>query len=212
MGDTLAPHHVFGVMAAVIDGIGKIGKAAFARSGLARLFDRFGRNDAGATAVEFSLVALPFIALMFAIIETALAFFAQNYFEDTLARTARLVRTGQAQQVSTNVDQFKALMCLKLSPMFNCPGGLTLDVRTYSSFGSITLSIPTIPAGQPNAGNLDTSNTQYNLGKGGDIVLVRAYYAWPVFVNRLGNNLATMPNGTRLLVATAAFRNEPFPW
>jgi hypothetical protein len=28
----------------------------------------------------------------------------------------------------------------------------------------------------------------------------------------LGNNLANMPNGTHLLVATAAFRNEPFSW
>jgi Flp pilus assembly protein TadG len=199
-------------MTPAIDGFRKIGKAALARSGLPRACSRFGRNDAGATAVEFSLVALPFIALMFAIIETALAFFAQNYFEDTLARTARLVRTGQAQQTAITVDQFKALMCLKLSPMFNCPNGITLDVRKYSSFGDITLSVPVIPQGQPNAGNLDTSNTKYELGKGGDIVVLRAYYEWPVFVNRLGNNLATLPDGKHLLVATAAFRNEPFPW
>lgn len=173
-------------------------------------------NDKGATAVEFSLVALPFIALMFAIIETALTFFAQNFFEDTLARVARQVRTGQAQKVAgMNADAFKTLLCAQLSPMFNCPGGVTLDIRTYSDFDQVNsagLGIPVITAEGPNKGNLDTSNTDFVLGKGGDIVVVRAYYSWPVFVNRLGNNLATMPNGTHLIVATAAFRNEPFPW
>ena len=43
-------------------------------------------------------------------------------------------------------------------------------------------------------------------------MVVRAYYEWPVIVDLLGNNLADMPNGTHLLVATAAFRNEPFSW
>ncbi len=43
-------------------------------------------------------------------------------------------------------------------------------------------------------------------------MVVNAYYEWPVFINKLGNNLADMPDGTHLLVATAAFRNEPFPW
>ena len=42
--------------------------------------------------------------------------------------------------------------------------------------------------------------------------MVRAFYEWPVFVNLLGTNLATMANGKHLLAATAAFRNEPFPW
>jgi Flp pilus assembly protein TadG len=192
-----------------------IGKRALARSGIARAIGTFGHNDKGATAVEFSLVALPFFALMFAILETALAFFAQNYFEDTLARVARQVRTGQAQQSSLTADGFKTLLCAKLSPMFSCPAGVTLDIRTYTSFSDVNtngLGIPVIPVGQPNAGNLDTTNTLFVLGKGGDIIRVRAYYAWPVFVNRLGNNLATMPNGTHLIVATAAFRNEPFPW
>ena len=43
-------------------------------------------------------------------------------------------------------------------------------------------------------------------------MVVRAYYEWPTFVTGLGNNLGNMPDGNRLLVATAAFRNEPFSW
>jgi Flp pilus assembly protein TadG len=182
---------------------------AFARSARAAL--RFRRDDGGATAVEFSLVAVPFFALMFAIIETALAFFAQNFFEDTLERVSRLVRTGQAQQSSWSSDTFKTKLCDQLAPLFNCPGGVTLDIRKYSTFDAVDLTIPTIKTGK-DKGNLDTTSTKFVMGAGSDIIVVRAYYSWPVFVNRLGNNLATMPNGTHLLVATAAFRNEPFPW
>jgi Flp pilus assembly protein TadG len=201
-----------GAMASAFSTIAKRFSGAFGRTWVARAFAGFGVNDRGATAVEFSLVALPFFALMFAIIETALAFFAQNYFEDTLARVSRQVRTGQAQQAGWTADSFKTKLCSQLTPMFSCPSGVRLDIYKYSTFGDITLTIPTVQSGA-NKGNLDlTTNPSYVQGSGGDIILVRAYYEWPVFVNRLGNNLGTMPNGKRLLVATAAFRNEPFPW
>lgn len=41
-----------------------------------RATSRFVRQQDGAAAVEFALVALPFLALTFAILETALVFFA----------------------------------------------------------------------------------------------------------------------------------------
>ena len=74
-----------------------------------------------------------------------------------------------------------------------------------TTFDRIDLSVPVTD------GNLNVQEN-YDPGKGGDIVVVRAYYEWPVFVRLLGNDLSTLSNGTHLLVATAAFRNEPFPW
>ena len=47
-------------------------------------------------------------------------------------------------------------------------------------------------------------------GYDGDIVVVRLYYQWPVYLSLLGFNLADISDNKRLLVATAAFRNEPF--
>jgi hypothetical protein len=41
-------------------------------------------------------------------------------------------------------------------------------------------------------------------------VVVRLFYQWPVYVSLLGFNLQNMSGGHRLLIATAAFRNEPF--
>jgi hypothetical protein len=52
---------------------------------------------------------------------------------------------------------------------------------------------------------------QYSPGGPGDIVLVKLSYQWPLFVTGLGFNITT-PNctGKRLLVAAAAFKNEPY--
>ena len=155
----------------------------------------FGKSEDGATAVEFALIALPFFALILAIIETA------------LASAGRLIRTGQAQSQGLTADTFKQSVCSRLSVMFDCSTSLYVDVKTYTDFSSISLSVP-VDAN----GNLKTVGYTYTPGHGGSIVVVRAYYKWPVFVNQLGNNLSNMPDGTHLLTATAAFRNEPFPW
>ncbi len=181
--------------------LGTAGRVA-ARLGLAR----FGRDERGATAVEFSIVALPFFALMFAIIETSLLFFAGQTMETAVANSARLIRTGQAQQQGFDANNFKAQICNQIMTLFTCPAGLKLDVRKYTTFDSIDLGVPV-----DGSGNLKVTE-KYEPGKGGDIVVVRAYYEWPVFVPQMGNDLANMPNGKHLLVATAAFRNEPFPW
>ena len=51
----------------------------------------------GATAVEFALVATPFIGLLFGIIQTFLIFFAQQLLETSVNQSSRLILTGQAQ-------------------------------------------------------------------------------------------------------------------
>jgi hypothetical protein len=50
----------------------------------------------------------------------------------------------------------------------------------------------------------------YNPGSGGDIVVVRLFYQWPLFVTGLGLDITNLSGSKRLLSATAAFRNEPF--
>ena len=63
----------------------------------AELVRRFVRQQDGAAAVEFALVAAPFLALIFAILETALVFFAGQALETAVANSSRLIMTGQAQ-------------------------------------------------------------------------------------------------------------------
>src|ERR1700755_2096632 len=58
---------------------------------------RFGRSRRGSAAVEFALVAPVFFALLFAIIESAIVFFAGQVLETITQDSARLIATGQAQ-------------------------------------------------------------------------------------------------------------------
>ena len=163
----------------------------------------FVRHNDGVAAVEFGIVAAPFLALMFAIMETALVFFASQTLETAVADSARLIMTGQAQSQKFDAPAFKNSVCSKIGGLFDCAAGLYVDVKTYSSFGSIDNSPPTV---KPD-GTIDTS---YNAGGPGDIVVVRLMYQWPVYASLLGFNLSNIGGNKRLLMATAAFRNEPY--
>ncbi len=166
---------------------------------------RFIHQQDGATAVEFAMVAAPFLAMMFAIIETAIVFFAGQTLETAGADSARLIMTGQAQTQGFDQTAFKNAVCAKIYGLFDCSGGLYVDVKNYSSFGAITTGKP-VDAN----GNLQTGTFGYQPGGPGDIVVVRLLYQWPVYVSLLGLNLADSTGGKRLLMSTIAFRNEPY--
>ena len=68
---------------------------------------RFRRNRGGSAAIEFALVAPVFFALLFAIIETAVMFFASQVLETIAQESARMILTGQAQTASYTQPQFQ---------------------------------------------------------------------------------------------------------
>ena len=174
-----------------------------------RLFNTTGRlakDRRGATAVEFGLLALPFFAIVLATVETGMVFLASETLETAVATTSRLLRTGQAQQQNMDVNAFKTQICNVAGALFDC-SKIAIDVKTYSAFDTISLAAPL-----DGHGNLDTSTFSYSAGHGGDIVLVRAYYEWPTVTHLLGFSLANEGNGSYLMGAASAFRNEPFPW
>jgi len=163
------------------------------------------RREDGAAAIEFGLVAAPFLALVFAIMETSLVFFAGQTLETAAADSARLIMTGQAQTQGMDQTTFKNAVCSKIHGLFDCNGGVYIDVKTYTSFSNINITNP-LDAN----GNLQT-NFVYQPGGPGDIVVMRLIYKWPVYVSLLGlNGLSNMSGSNRLLVSTVAFRNEPY--
>jgi len=169
-----------------------------------RTVRRFARGEEGIAAVEFGIVAAPFLALMFAIMETALVFFASQTLETAVADSARLIMTGQAQSSNFTQAQFKSAVCAKILGLFDCANGIQIDVKTYSNFSAISTSKPV-----DSNGNL-LNNFTYTPGSPGDIVVVRLMYQWPVYVSLLGFSLNDMAGNKRLIIATAAFRNEPY--
>jgi Flp pilus assembly protein TadG len=170
----------------------------------ARAARRFARRQEGTAAVEFGLVAAPFFALIFAILETSIVFFSGQALETAVADSARLIMTGQAQTQNYDQTSFKNAVCAKIFGLFDCQNGVYVDVKTFTSFGNVTMNNPV------DANGNFVNNFGYNPGGPGDIVVVRLFYQWPVYVSMIGFDLSNMSGGKRLLVATAAFRNEPY--
>jgi len=176
-------------------------RAVAAKTGI---FKRFARNQDASAAIEFGFVALPFLALLFAILETALVFFANQTLEAAVANAGRLIMTGQAQTAGYSQADFKKAVCDQIVALFDCTNGVYVKVQTYTDFAS-TNTTPTITNGQ-----FDTTNMPYVPGGPGDVVVVQLFYQWPITVFPFSSNLSNLNGNSRLLVATSAFRNEPY--
>jgi Flp pilus assembly protein TadG len=161
-------------------------------------------NRRGSAAVEFALVAPVFFALLFAIIETAIVFFAGQVLETVTQDSARMIMTGQAQTGGFTQGQFKDYVCGRISVLFDCVNGIYVDVKSYPAFTNVSITDPI--DGTKNF----IPTMQYSPGGPGDIVVVRLFYQWPLFVTGLGYDISNLSGSKRLLAATAAFRNEPF--
>ncbi|MDO8534313.1 MAG: pilus assembly protein, partial [Xanthobacteraceae bacterium] len=82
--------------------------------GLMRFARRLVRRDDGTTVIEFGIVVIPFFALLFAIIEIALVFYAGQVLETAVGDASRLIMTGQAQTGGFSQTQFKTEVCNRL--------------------------------------------------------------------------------------------------
>ena len=160
----------------------------------------------GATAVEFALIAAPFVALLTGIFQTFLVFFAGQQLETVANEASRLILTGQAQDANLSQSVFAQKVCAMVTVLFNC-SNLMIDVESYSSFSGTNTAAPTLTF---NAQGQVTNTWQYKPGTAGQIVVVRLMYQWPVFLGPLGFSLSNLSNGNRLLMASAAFKNEPY--
>jgi len=172
----------------------------------------FFRSRQGATAVEFALVAAPFLALLVAIFQSALVFFAQRMLDEATEEASRYIMTGQAQTANMTQAQFANYLCTSsntatlVSALFTC-NNIMVNVQNYNSFASANTTSPTLTF---NAQGKVSNAWSYNTGNPGDIVVVQVMYQWPIVLGPLGMNLSNLSNGNRLIVSTAAFKNEPY--
>lgn len=177
-------------------------------------FGAFIRDSKGATAVEFALVATPFLALIAALIQTFLLFFAQSVLQNAVRASARQILTGQVQTQDASLTAaaaqtaFRNTVCQNANVLFTCTSttGLMVDVQVANNWSSANAGMPTLTY---DANGNVTNTWQFNPGNAGDIVVVRVMYLWPVFFGPIAFNMANQANGSRLIMASAAFQNEP---
>jgi Flp pilus assembly protein TadG len=170
----------------------------------ASLLRRFRDNRGGASALEFAIVAPIFLALLFAILETALMFFASQVLETITQDSARMILTGQAQAANYQQSDFKQYVCNRIPALFTC-SNMIVNVQSFSSFALVAINNPFNASCQVQNGNI-----QYSPGGPGDVVIVQVTYRWQLFVTGLGYDISDCPNSQKKLQATAAFQNEPY--
>jgi Flp pilus assembly protein TadG len=189
---------------------------------VARRSAALARDDRGAVAIEFGILAIPFFALIFAILETAMVFFAQQILESALQDSIRDIRTGQSQAGTPwTTTEFRTEICDHSFGFFNCTGPgadrLWIKVTPVNSFGvapnqiqnpvnpSCTMASPD-PATQCNWIGPET----FNDGSGSSVIIAQAYYRWPTIINVPWFSFANQAGNNRLLGAVRVFKNEPF--
>ena len=171
----------------------------------------------GASAVEFALVAMPFIGLLAITLQSAMLIWASRNLDDALQRAGRTIYTGQFQKsnasqndASTLLAAMKTAICgtnaSRIVTAFDC-NALKLDVALGSSFAGSTAPSP-----------LDAKTGDWSKGFGsnyacaqpGSIVVVTAAVKQRVAFSFLYGSVSSFSDGSRLLQSTAVFRTEPY--
>ena len=175
------------------------------------LFRKLLLNNSGSTAIEFAMLAMPFLLLLFAILEVSLIFFGSLVMDHAVEKTARLIRTGQAQTSGMTADQFKNDICQSMISLFNCQNNLQVELITFTNFQSASNYLTNASNDPINGdGDLRDDFTFNADSQPEEIVLVRVFFEWDLTVNFPGTGLSNMNNGNRLMSSVTTFKNEPY--
>lgn len=170
----------------------------------------FASDKRGTTALEFGIVAMPFMMFAFGIMGTGLHFFTQNALEHAVETTARKIRTGQAQQGGTTVSQFKQMLVAEAGPMIDI-GKLQVQMQTGNQWTDITPGSCVDAAGDAASGTgNDTDTLDQHGGGAGQVVLVTACYEWELAQILSFLQFDQLNNGSGMIQASTTFRTEPF--
>lgn len=183
------------------------------------------RREQGATAVEFGLIAFPFLFSLAAAFAIGMNFYMSVSLDFATRKAARDLMTGNAQTGGYTASQFQSNICAALPSMFSC-ANVFVNVTTltapayvstltspyhspYYNYLNATQSGLTPPALNTTGNNFTTTAT---VG-GCWLVVVEAVYPAPYLLGFLTPTGAATYNGSKvsLLMSAATFMTEPYP-
>ena len=178
-----------------------MGKKYFSGFQMPRIVRRFKKDDDGATAVEFAIVGGPFFLLLFAIIESSIFFFAGQALESGVDNVARLIRTGQLDNNSTE-QEFRDAICANTAALFNC-GELYVNLDIVATFDDLN------PPDDPT--DVSTLPSTYDSPAPSQVAMITVMYEWPIVTNYVAAAMSDLDSGKALLSTVAVFKTEPWP-
>jgi Flp pilus assembly protein TadG len=179
------------------------------------LLRRWRRDESGVTAIEFAIVAMPFVLLLLGIMWVSLFYFANFTLENAVWQAARAIRTGQVQQsqgafsgATTNEDRkqaFKQALCAKAPTFFDCNSKAVVIVQSNANFAGIAE-----PNCTANGTLIDQSAAAFDTGGSSSVVLVTVCYPWELASKLPFFTFGNLADGSFLMQASVAFRTEPY--
>lgn len=181
------------------------------------IFRRLRRDEKGVTALEFAMVAGPFFAFMFAIMEVAFWFIGTQALDNAVMQVGRKARTGEALNM-TQADIVNEI-CQLTQPLFpNCSNQIIVNVKPYSTFSSAGFT----NNGDAN-GNLNpNASSSVTPCPPNSVCVVEAEIEWDLLLN-IPSKFATImgmkdgmdlssggSNGKTRIKSTVVFRSEPY--
>jgi Flp pilus assembly protein TadG len=163
-------------------------------------------NRAGTAALEFALVAVPFMLLVIGTIEVAYDLFVQAALGYATGVAARSVQVGAVTGTSgeSSATFAAAAVCPALSGLLSC-SLVTVAVAPVGTGSDYYTTPTTLSFTAAAAGSICT-------GTAGQLMRLQVWYAGPSFVGTMLPAFSTLYNGARvhLTTASAGFVNEDF--
>ena len=172
---------------------------------------RWRRDEAGSTAIEFAIVATPFLMFVFGLVGCCFYFFVTNSIENGMDQMNRLIRTNRLGNMT--VADFKNGICTNAGSWIDCeklqvfthdyPNGwsqLNAD-QPQPCVQNGAIAINDTPGGDP--------MNKYT-GTASDVVVVTACYKWDFTKKLPFLNLGNMNDGSMMMQTATAFRSEPY--
>lgn len=166
--------------------------------------------------MEFGIIAIPFMMLLFAIVELALIFFIGAVLTNSVSKAGRTLRVGSFQACG-GADEFKQLVCQNMKGLMNCSANLRIDVQTANTFQDIEMPDPGTSGLDEDDDGDGENNSTVNVGTyentaSSQPVIVRGVFYYPLILpgefTRLENSSAA---NRHVISSTTAFMTEPFP-
>lgn len=170
-------------------------------------FKRFREDRKGSVAIEFTMLAIPFAMLIFAILESCISFAAQQVIANATDDIGRQLRTGQIRRTDVTEQTLKKMVCDRIDIVMpsGCPD-LLVDLREFNSFSDAAKERIKLTA----SGDIDTTGFAVKPGPSMSKNMLRIFYRWPVITDFMRKSMSNLPNGKTLLFSTATWQNEPF--
>lgn len=169
---------------------------------------KLAKDKSGSVAVEFSIIAIPFLSIVFASLEIGWFYYVNAAIDAVTLEASREIRTGFPQENGLDRGGFYDEVCPKLSVFGECRDILTVEITTFDDFA--TLAADTSPPTCADEDPETLAEIDYEPGADNEIVRLRICLIYNTLNLKLGANLAKTDDGKRKVTSSYIFRNEPF--